>query len=188
MKKLIVILFSLTVLNCVAQNSAGTVKMEWAMPNDNTVTGYVLYYKNITNVNFISTNIAGKFTTNATIHVAPTELFEAYITAKNSEGLESEPSNKIRMQSIWVNGSEKNTPIILKDKGSTNFPGFLFTGGITNGNITGVPPELNYTATNTIGRDTIIYRSPEKYSGQFITNYYALIRAMNYPPILSLSE
>ncbi|HOS16336.1 MAG TPA: hypothetical protein PKX15_04945 [Bacteroidales bacterium] len=188
MKKLSVILFSLAVLNCIAQNNSEKVKLEWAMPNDNTVTGYVLYYKNITNVNYLSTNIAGKFTTNAVLYIAPTELFEAYVTAKNSEGLESDPSNKIRMQNIWVNGAEMSTPIVLKDKGSTNFPGFLFTGGITNGNITGVPPNLNYMATNTIGKDTIIYRSPEKYANQFITNYYTLIRAMNYPPILSLSE
>lgn len=191
MKKLLAILtviVGMLTYSIAAQstNNPNVMKVRWDAPNDTNVVGYSLYYKTLAATNFSTTNIVGLANTNAALPVVVNTVYEIYVTAKDAGGLESDPSNKIRGQNILVNGFGKLTPITLLDASNTNFIGFVFSSGASNGVVTGTAPNLTYTATNTVGKDMLVFKSPESFLGIPVTNYYGIYRAMNNSPTISL--
>lgn len=190
MKKILatVLAVAMLTLGVVAQstNDPKVMKVRWDATPDTVATGYSLYHKPVSSNSFTMTNIVGRLTTNAAIAVVPNVVYELYVTAKSDTGLESDPSNKIRGQNILVNGFGKLTSITLLDAGTTNFPGFVFSGGSSNGVTTGTAPNLTYTATNTVGKDMLVFKLPEIYMGFPVTNFYGLYRAMNNAPTISI--
>jgi len=168
-------------------NAQNSIKVSWDASSDINVTSYSLYYKTAAATNFSSATIVGRLNTTATLSATPYTLYEFYITAKDVNNLESDNSNKIRVENVYVNGQGKATVLTLLDVGTTNFSQFLLSVFPLNGLLTGTPPTVSYTSTNSIAKDLFAYRSPEIFSAQNITNYYGVYRALtNKPPTISV--
>jgi len=189
MKRLFTILFSVLTVGIFAQaqTNPNEIRVKWeANLSDTNVAGYVVYYRQVSSPTYLATNINGVANTTLTLPAVPGGMYEMYVVSKNAAGLESDPSNKIRGQNVLVNGLGKPTPITLLDNSTTNFPGFLMVSGGTNGTVVGTVPNITYTATTTVGRDSLVYKLPETYSAASVTNYYNIFRAMNNKPIISI--
>ena len=174
MKKLLTILATLMAtitLAVAATNNPNIMKVAWDATADVGVGSYSLYFKTIAATNYSTTNLVGRTTTNAAITVVPNVVYELYITAKAANNLESDPSNKIRGQNILVNGFGKSTSITVFDAFPTNVPLFQLTSTSSNGIVTGTLPNLVYTPTNTVGKDMLVFKSPEVFVGLYVTNY-----------------
>jgi len=182
MKKLLFsILLAITAFTAAAQIP---FTVAWDASSDTDVTGYTVYYKDPTN-SLISMNVVGRLNTNATFISSVNVVYEVYVTAKNAIGLESDPSNKIRGETLRVNGIGRPTPIVLLDFGTTNFAGFVLTTPSTNGTLTGTLPNMIYTLTGAGNKDYVAYTSPEQSMGHNITNYYMFGKALtNAPPTI----
>jgi len=168
--------------------SQTVLKVSWNVTDTTNTFSYSLYYKPSSAPNYSITNIVGVFNTNAVIAAVPYTLYEVYVTAKDSGGMESDPSNKIRAENIYVNGIGKSTPMTLLDVGTANFPGFVLVISPTNGTLQWAVPNITYTTTGTANKDLIAYKSPEIFFGNNITNYYAFYKTfINSPPVLSLT-
>ena len=185
---LVIMMYAFLVVTLAAQNTNPyTMKVAWTGSPDANVVAYSLYYKNVSATSFSSINLVGAATTNAAIGVTPGVIYELYVIAKDANEVESDPSNKIHGQNILVNGFGKPTFITLLDAGTTNFSSFvLSSGSSSNGIVSGTPPNITYTATNIVGKDMMVYKSPETFSGQFVTNYYGLFRAIRNAPIITV--
>jgi len=189
MKKLSLILLSLvTAVTMFAQstNNPNQLRVRWDASPDANVTQYALYYRNIAVTNFSSTNISGRLNTNGVIAAVPNVVYELYVTAKDNTGLESDPSNKIRGQNILVNGFGKSTSITVFDTISTNVPLFTLASSPSNGVASLSLPTVVYTATNTIGKDMLVFKSPEIFLGQNVTSYVSVYRALQNAPTISI--
>jgi hypothetical protein len=175
-----VAIFSLIAFSATAQT---TVTLAWNGSPDASVVSYNLYYKAISATNLSVASVPG---TNVVISVQPYVLYEYFVTAVNNVGLESDTSNKIRTEMMFINGNGKPTFITLLDVGTTNFPLFQLVLGVQNGTLTGTPPNLTYTPTNNIGKDFASYASPEQFAGSNVVDYYILCKATNRPPNIFL--
>lgn len=186
--------FSLILLSLVAAatlfaqstNNPNQMKVRWDGSPDAIATSYQLYYKTISATNFLSTNIVGHLNTNAVISVVPGIVYELYVTAKTDTGLESDASNKIRGQNVLVNGFGKETVITVFDAIPTNIPQFQLLSSPSNGVSTITLPTIRYTATNTVGKDMFVFKSPELFMNQNVTSYVAVYRAIQNTPTITV--
>lgn len=179
------ILIAMSALTVTAQNS---IKASWNASLDTNATSYSLYSKTAAATNFTTTTLVGILNTNASIPAIPYTLYELYVSARDVNALESDPSNKVRTENVYVNGIGNPTSITLLDVGILNFSGFVLTSAPTNGILTGNPPNVVYTTTGNGNKDVIVYKSPEIFAGSNITNYYSIYKAfINNPPVISVS-
>jgi len=183
MKKLLLV--SLLSVFALAATAQTFMKVQWDPNQETNVVSYGLYYKTVAAASFSVTNVVGRLSTNAAFAVSPATAYEVYVTAKDALGLESDPSNKIRGELIYVNGLGRPTVITLHDAGTANFTGFVLVNGPTNGTLVGTAPNVTYTITGGAHKDIITYKSPELSGGANITNYYAFYKAItNGPPTI----
>lgn len=187
MKTLFFSIFFLILLTISPISNGQTyINVWWDESPSEYVAGYSVYYKTPTN-DIISTNIIGRTNTSAIIRTDVNVVYELYVTAKDAEGLESDPSNKIRTEIVYVNGIGRPTPITFLDFGNTNFPGFTLLTAPTVGILSGTPPNVVYTLTNSGVTDWITYTSPEQSSIGHIINYYMFRKAItNAPPTIRI--
>lgn len=160
--------------------TTNSIRVMWDRNPESDIASYLVYYKTPSTplgvVNAGTNNIA-------VIPISPGGVYEIYVTARNVSGIESDGSNKIRYQMLYVNGNALPTPLILGDFNTTNnFSGFSLLTSTTNGTVTGTVPRITYTSSNSARRDTLVYRSPEIASGTNIVNYYGFQKIA--PPIL----
>ena len=178
---------SMLTLSVAAQSTNPTeLKVRWDASPDASAVGYNLYYKLASVTNYSTTNIVGRANTNAVIPCVPYALYELYVTAKDANNLESDASNKIRAQNILVNGFGKVTPITILDPTPGNLPQFVLTSGATNGTATGTLPTLSYNPTNTFGKDTLVYKTPDMFSSLNVTSYVGIYRALQNSPTITV--
>ena len=179
MKKLLVsmmMLFLLTLSVSVAAQTTGAATVSWDANPEVDIAGYNVYYKAVSATAFTTVNVAGKATVSTVISVLPSTAYEMYITAYNTSGLESDPSNKIRYTMYIVNGNGKSTPITLVDSGATNYSTYQLLVGPTLGTLSGTVPSLTFTPSATFTKDIFSYKSPELFSGTNINCYYSVYK------------
>lgn len=179
-KSLLTILFTALTMQVLA----ASVTIGWIPSTDTDVISYNVYYKLSTANTWSVTNVLDRSSTNVTIPVVRLALYQYYVTyvvTNNSLSgpLESDPSNLIRFQSLYVMGT-KLTSVKISDVSSNNLPFFTIVKNATKGVLTGTPPILNFTPSVNFDIDVIAYKNPEIFSEQNITNYYALEK---YAPI-----
>lgn len=179
---------SMLTLSVAAQstNNPNELKVRWDASPDVQAVGYNLYYKLASVTNYSTTNIVGRMNTNGVVPCVPYALYELYVTAKDANNLESDASNKIRAQNILVNGFGKVTPITVLDPTPGNLPQFVLTSAPTNGVATGTLPTLSYNPTNTFGKDMLVYKTPDIFSGMNVTSYVSVYRALQNSPTITV--
>jgi hypothetical protein len=122
------------------------VRMGWNPNTEPDLAGYRMYqstnFFNTPSTNFI-TVIAPS--TNASSVVDFDNVYAYHLTAYNTTGLESEPSNEIRFQLLMASPRLTNSFTLT---GFTNWQSAILTKPPTNGIITGNPPNISYRRTN----------------------------------------
>ena len=156
---------------------SGEVRMVWRPNIEPDLAGYKMYqstnFFNTPSTNFI-TILAPS--TNATSTVEFGRVQAYHLTAYNTAGLESDPSNEIRFQMLLAAPDATNSFTLT---GFTNWQSAILTRPPTNGVITGTPPNIFYRRTNaTAIKDNFVY-SIEKQplvsaETNVITNYFSV--------------
>lgn len=182
MKHLFAFIFGLATMLLVARGATLT----WEPTPGTNIAGYKLYWKSSTNFTYFTTNVVGQQNTNVTIPSVPYLVYQAYVTSYTFDEFESDPSNMVRFQFIFVNGIGKTTILTLGDFNNSNFSGFVLVSSPTNGVISGVAPNVTFSPSSNFGNvDMFVYKSPEMWMGQNITNYYCVLKTIiNKPPLL----
>ena len=183
MKKIISTLIGMFLLTfCLA---SAEVHLVWDANVEPDLAGYKLYQSTDY---FSSTNRVVENVGNITMRVINVEngpLYSLYVTAYNTSGLESRPSNQIRYQRLLAHAGRPNTFTLL---GATNWSGARLINSPTNGILSGTLPTITYTPTNTISKtgDVLEYEIQELWEGYNITNYYSIRFVYdNTPPTIS---
>ena len=132
------------------------VKLTWSPNSEIDLAGYRLYqstnFFNTPITNFISINAPNTNIT-TTIDIGPTYAY--HLTAYNTSGLESDPSNEVRFRMLLAAPNVTNAFTLT---GFTNWQSAILTRPPTNGVITGTPPNIFYRRTNaTAIKDNFTY-------------------------------
>jgi hypothetical protein len=175
MKKILTSIVLFFVLISTMAAATKPITLAWEPNAETDVGGYYFYYKPVYTSNWTTNTIVGRLTTNITVALDLTTVYQFYVTAYNTNALESEPSNQVRYQGYLVNGNKKPTALVLADPISTNFASYVLISLPTNGTITGTPPNIVFTPSPGFGiKDSFAYRSPELFEDMNITNYYSV--------------
>jgi hypothetical protein len=93
--------------------------------------------------------------TSTTTTVELGSVYAYHLTAYNTAGLESDPSNEIRFQLLLASPNTTNNFTLT---GFTNWQSAVLTEYPTNGTLTGTPPDLVYIKTNPLAiKDGFVY-------------------------------
>lgn len=188
MKKLLCLF---AVLVSLIGASAQSITVNWGAVPEVAATGYKVYYRVAGSTNsFQTTNVVGRLTTNVIVSVPMYTLYEVYCTSTDTNNFESNPSNKVKAELLYASGFPNASLLTLLENIPSNFTSFLLVDPPNFGTISGTPPSVTFTATNAaFAKDFFAYRSPEIFSGQNVTNYYAFLKVpLNTPPtILSVT-
>lgn len=138
----------------------GQVRLHWNPPESGPdLAGYYLYES----LNFFEVDPLAPLQdideayTNTTAMIEIGQIHAFHLTAYNTYGLESDPSNEIRFQLLTLpsKGTNANDMLML---GFTNWASAVLTKPPTNGIIVGVPPNIQYYRTNFASyKDGFIY-------------------------------
>lgn len=184
MKKLLLIMSQMLVALMIA-NAAQPITLPMAKVSWDGVpeaSSYNVYYKPTIANTWVITNVVDKTNNFTIIPITPYVTYQIYVTSLNDVGIETEPSNQVRYQLMYVNAN-RSTPLVLGDLSSTNFPSFILANNTTNGTLSGTPPSIVYTPNSGgVKKDTFSYKSSELYQGINITNYYVVSKLPFGPP------
>ena len=158
--------------------TAASVTLEWTPSSEPEVISYNVYYKLSTANTWSTTNVVGRLNNKAVLPIDQFLLYQFYVTAiithpSITGPLESDPSNQVRFQSFYVNGS-RTTFLRISDVNTTNFAGFTLVTNVVRGALAGNPPALAFTPNTGFSVDSFVYKNPELFSGRNVTNYYSL--------------
>lgn len=178
MKKLYV-LFCLFIS---AQLFPEEIRVIWQPNTEPDLAGYIIYHS----TNYFSGDFTKIDVGNvdiATITNKYSVVNSYYLTAYNTSGLESDPSNQIRFEHLPVNRLITNHFTI---KGYSSFDGAILVKSTKHGVLEGYPPNIYYYCTNKYAyKDEFIYSIPVAGLDP-ITNYFILqILYPNTPPTIS---
>lgn len=189
MKKLLTFLSFLLLSVFLALGQNDTVSLAWNAPNDASVTGYHIYFKEAVMSNYTVYPVNGATNTMVKIPgILPYVLYEAYATSMGDGTNESDPSGKIRYECFYAYGDPNATFVHVDDLVPANFPMFVTNTLPSFGTVNGVPPTLTYIPTSQFtNNDLFSYKSPETFgaAGTNVICFYRVIKVpTNSPPII----
>jgi len=184
MKKLILIALAV-ILYTISTAAQLTVSVIWDPGtnwNLNTIGTYLYMSTNdvYADTNRFATRVfnAPRIYTNSNVAVNTNALFSMYITAADTNNLtlESDVSNQVRFQLFPYVRGQSNQSLTLKSYTAITWAQFLISQYPTNGILSGTPPNLVYTPTNTgfFNKDRFVYKSPETFGGTNIFYTYSI--------------
>jgi fibronectin type 3 domain-containing protein len=163
--------------------SETAVTVAWDQNPETDIASYGVYVSTNSFQSVAFTNIVDFPTTTNRVPVQPNIGYSFYVTAKNTAGLESDPSTVLYYTQVAV---KPNTPNNLILTGTNDWTGATLFSAPTNGTISGTLPNLTYTVTNLAASvDRLSYKIPSTGTN---ANYYYTVNFIfpNSPPSIRL--
>ena len=157
------------------------LKLFWTNSSPSTIAGYKLHLSFGRPTNFFVVDVGNVNITKISVSTGP--VYSFYVTAYDTNKLESDPSNQIRYQQFLIKtGIGRKNPIRLS--GTTNWATATLVQVPKTGVFTGNPPDIKYFVTGFLptGRDRFVYKLSETWQGEYITNYYEVYGPPTYRP------
>jgi hypothetical protein len=172
-----------TIVNAQTTN----VLVSWIASVDPNATGYNIYYRLAGTTNaYQVTNVVGAANSNLVIKgLKIYSLYEIYATTTEPTA-ESNPSNKIKTESVFVSAYGLSSPVYYTDNNPTNLPQFQLIVPPNITSVNGILPNLSLSALIPVyTNDLFAYKSPEIFSSQNVTSYISTYQApFNTAPIM----
>lgn len=155
-----------------------SLTIAWDANTDTTVVGHKLYVS--TNFNTYATSNIANVTT-YTFNIFKNTTYTMFLTATNVQGLESEPSNKVRYTGYTLINSRTNVFNLSNTVQSPTTT--TITKSPVHGRLIGTFPNLMYVYTNNVPstNDSFVVRTLESSSIYFIDNWYGIQVSLSVP-------